>query len=94
MYLNKGTYGHFGGILHAGIHGIATAFVLVTSGLPFVVCAIFDFVIHYHTDWVKVKLCKIFNLKPDNSEWYWHLLGLDQLIHALTCIGIVAWLIK
>lgn len=93
MYLNKGAYGHFGGILHAGIHAIATAIILFMFGLPMLAMALLDFIIHYHTDWAKVKICKHYDLKPDNSEWYWHLLGVDQLIHAFTYIGIV-WFLK
>lgn len=94
MYLNKGTYGHDGGLLHSGIHAISTWGILVFVNPSLAIAAsCIDFIIHYHTDWAKVNICKYYNLKPDNSEWYWHLLGLDQLIHCLTYIGII-WLIK
>ena len=33
-----------------------------------------------------------YNLKPDNSEYFWMLLGFDQLLHQLTYIGII-WII-
>lgn len=89
MFANKGTYGHPGGILHAAIHGIGTFIILAVFGLPAIGFALLDALIHYHVDWAKMKIGKVYNLKPDNSEWYWHLLGLDQLIHALTYIMIV-----
>lgn len=93
MYLNKGTYGHMGGIIHAGIHGVGTVIIMTLFGLPGLVVGIIDMVAHYHIDWAKMKLGKIYNLKPDNSEWYWHLLGLDQLLHYVTYYAIIKVLI-
>ncbi len=94
MYANKGYWGHLGGILHAIVHGFGTyiilAFVIFPWAFPL---AIVDFILHYHIDWAKMKLCRVYNLKPDNSEWYWHLLGLDQLLHGLTYVGII-WAIS
>ena len=84
MYQNKGTYGHPGGVAHAVVHGIGTYFAL---GLVWV--AIFDVAIHYHIDWAKMNLNARYELKPDNSEWFWILLGFDQLLHMLTYIMFV-----
>ena len=85
MYRNKGTYGHPGGIFHAGIHGAATLLVLLVFS-PYLALqlAVLDFFVHYHIDWAKMRLGAKFNLKPDNSEWFWILLGFDQLLHYLT----------
>jgi hypothetical protein len=91
MYLNKGTLWHVGGIVHAEIHGLGTTLVLVScgiSGLPCLLLSLLDSVIHYFVDLIKVKINKHYELKPDNSEWYWVLLGLDQLLHLLTYVGI------
>ena len=92
-YLNKGKYGHWGGIQHSAYHGIGTAMCLAIFN-PFLaaLAGIVDFVVHYHVDWAKVKLNNHYGLKPDNSEYYWWLLGADQLAHALTYIAIVAWI--
>ena len=91
-YLNKGTYGHPGGIQHAVFHGVGTTLALAIFN-PFlaVVAGAIDFFIHYHVDWAKVRLNNHYGLKPDNSEYYWWLLGADQLAHALTYIAIVAF---
>jgi hypothetical protein len=35
-------------------------------------------------DWAKMNAGNLYNLKPDNSEWFWILLGFDQLLHHLT----------
>lgn len=92
-YLNKGQYGHPGGIQHALYHGAGTFGALMIFN-PFLAAfaGLVDSVVHYHVDWVKVKLNDHYGLKPDNSEKFWWLLGADQLAHALTYIAIVAWI--
>ncbi|MEM1289297.1 MAG: DUF3307 domain-containing protein [Pseudomonadota bacterium] len=96
---NKGTYGHPGGIVHAGFHGIGTLVVFagasaaVTASIFFVlVLALADFAIHYHVDWVKAQLSR--DLGPsDDAPWFWVALGLDQAAHQLTYLGLAAaWL--
>jgi hypothetical protein len=92
MYLNKGTYGHRGGLVHSWLHWVGTSLVLVLCGIPLGLSwalGALDFFAHYHIDWGKVKLTKYFELSPTNSEKYWWLLGLDQLLHQLTYLLIV-----
>lgn len=87
MYRNKGSYGHIGGITHAAIHGYGTGVVLAICGAgngDVLGMAAVDMVVHYHIDWAKMRLGVSLNLKPDNSEWFWILLGFDQLLHYLT----------
>ena len=96
IYRNKGTYLHMGGITHAALHGIATFAILsYWLGLAAWIWALLDMLIHYHVDWTKMNLGKKFDLRPDNnSEWFWILLGLDQLIHHLTYFAIVYFAFK
>ena len=91
QYKNKGTYGHSGGILHAVNHGVATtAIIWYVAGPVMGICyGWVDAFVHYHIDWTKMNLCRIYNLKPDNSEKFWWLLGLDQFLHSLTYLVIV-----
>jgi hypothetical protein len=91
QYLNKGTYGHPGGLLHSGLHAIGTWLVLIFAVTPItaLIYALVDYAVHYHVDWAKMNLNKKFGLKPDNSEWFWIALGVDQLLHSLTYLGIV-----
>ncbi len=93
QYRNKGTYGHPGGLLHAGIHWLGAFAVLYVFVRPWEAMwlAMLDAMIHYHIDYAKMRLGVIYNLKPDNSEWFWILLGFDQLLHYLTYFLIV-WL--
>ncbi|MEE9330862.1 MAG: DUF3307 domain-containing protein [Methylophilaceae bacterium] len=90
IYNNKGRYLHLGGILHAAIHGVGTLFVLFPFiGSPAFIYAAIDMVVHYHIDWAKMNLSEHYNLKPNSSEWFWVLLGLDQLLHHLTYFAII-----
>jgi hypothetical protein len=98
QYLNKGIYGHPGGLLHSAIHGFGMLLVLVcfmpVSSTPLISVLIWvDMITHYHIDWAKVKVARKYNLKPDNSEWFWILLGFDQLLHMAVYWGIIFVLI-
>jgi Protein of unknown function (DUF3307) len=90
QWMNKGTYGHFGGILHALLHGVTTALVLMWYA-PYtsIVLGLIDAVVHYHIDWAKMNINKQCGWKADTHEEFWWLLGVDQLLHALTYIGLV-----
>jgi hypothetical protein len=91
QYSNKGTYGHPGGILHASLHGIATAacFWWWAPMACFIIGAI-DAVIHYHIDWAKMRLNARMGWGPLTHEQFWWLLGVDQFLHAMTYVGLVA----
>lgn len=95
MYKNKGTYGHLGGLLHAGLHAIATGLLLYCLGYLSLIClglALLDGLLHYHIDWSKVKLNTKYGWGPLTSEKYWWLLGLDQYAHCLTYL-LIAYLL-
>lgn len=88
QYLNKGKYGHPGGLLHSGLHGLGTFLVLAFFTPLAYLFAIADFLIHYHIDWAKVKINTHYGWKPTDDQ-FWTLLGLDQYLHAMTYIGMV-----
>lgn len=105
MFLNKGKYGHIGGILHAGIHAIASA-VIITTALPrpeelstrMWMCGavMFEFLVHYHMDYFKVKIGEgrgWAQRRPDclaiTSHNWFNLLGVDQMVHYLTYVIMV-----
>lgn len=91
MFKNKGKYGHLGGILHAGLHGLTTLMVVsffTTLSFAFLM-ALLDIVIHYHMDWFKTYSCNVKNYTvTTNSDQYWLWFGLDQYVHAMTYIVI------
>jgi hypothetical protein len=93
--LNKGTYLHPGGLLHAGLHALFTmaAFLVVvpalTLGLGIVVG---EFLVHYHIDWAKEQVIRHAGWTPVQAQFWWAI-GFDQLLHQLTYIAIAALLV-
>jgi hypothetical protein len=92
QWMNKGTYGHPGGLLHSGLHGFGTFFVLFFFTPMAWALALLDFVVHYHVDWAKMRLNAKMGWGANTHEEFWWLLGLDQYLHALTYIAIVGLL--
>jgi hypothetical protein len=94
--INKGYYGHIGGILHAGCHALFTIPVLMilTRSLPVIAIVIVcEFALHYHIDWLKARTERLQNwVNTDNI--YWVAFGVDQFLHQATYIVIVALLIR
>jgi hypothetical protein len=90
QYSNKGKYGHPGGLLHAGLHGIATWLCLVYFTPLAILLAVADTVAHYHIDWAKTNINEKMGWAPNTHEEFWWLLGLDQFLHYLTYVTIIA----
>ena len=94
QWSNKGTYGHPGGLLHAGLHGVGTALcLLIFPWEDILFLALMDAVFHYHIDWAKMNLNAKLGWTPTTHEEFWWLLGLDQLLHMLTYLAIIALVI-
>lgn len=95
-YLNKGTYGHPGGVHHALVHGtltLAILLLLAPIGLLMAIgIALAETIAHYHIDWAKVKINNFYGWKSHTSEKFWTLLGFDQLLHQLCYLAIVAYI--
>ena len=95
MIRDKGTYGAWGGIAHSGWHGILTLLVLYQFFIPWyllILLPLFDFIIHYHVDYVISNFWKSRNLVPAD-QMYWVTHGVDQLLHLLTYIAIT-WIVS
>jgi hypothetical protein len=93
QWQNKGTYGHPGGLLHSGLHGIGTFAifaVFLVSIKAALLLGFIDFLVHYHIDWAKMRLNAHYGWRPDTHPEFWVLLGLDQYLHALTYLVMVA----
>lgn len=96
QFLNKGYYGHPGGLLHAGLHAVGSipAFFIIPPSLGIAAAIVAgEFVIHYHVDWTKEQIQKRLNLGNTGSGHFF-LLGADQFLHHLTYIGIAAVLVS
>lgn len=94
QWSNKGKYGHPGGILHAGLHGVGTAACLLAFAWEDILfLALLDALFHYHIDWAKMNLNARMGWTATTSEYFWWLLGLDQLLHMMTYIVIIGLVI-
>lgn len=90
MIRDKATYGAFGGLVHAGLHGLGTLAVLLffTPTLFALLLGLADAIAHYHIDYIKSNWMRKTN-PSHNSHAYWVAHGLDQYAHIMTYIGIV-----
>jgi hypothetical protein len=96
QYLNKGTYGHPGGIIHSAIHVALTPLVYLViapaSLLLVLGIAASEFVLHYHIDWLKEQIVRG-NGWTAQDRGFWYALGTDQFVHGLTYLALVAVLV-
>lgn len=85
QWSNKGTLGHPGGLLHAGLHIMGTLFVgyWMVPNLMVILTpiAVAEGILHYFIDYGKMNFNELMEWKPDTSKYFWWLLGLDQWAH-------------
>lgn len=96
MVEEKGIYLKEGGLEHSYLHAFGTFVVLLLAGFQMdiaLLASTIDFSFHYHIDYWKSKLCKKFKLTPEN-KWFWSALGFDQLLHGLTYILIIHFVLS
>lgn len=96
QFLNKGIYGHPGGILHAGLHAfgsIPAFFIIAPSFAIGAAIVVAEFLIHYHIDWTKEQLQRRLQLGNDTTG-HFILLGADQFLHHMTYIAIALVLVS
>ncbi len=80
MVKSKGIYGNKDGILHSVQHAIGTLIVsslFIANPIIWVCLALFDFVAHYHIDWIKMN----YGNRDITNPKFWNHLGLDQFAH-------------
>lgn len=96
QWQNKGTYGHPGGYIHAGQHALLTFLILLVFGvghwMVIIALSVFELILHYHIDWVKMRINAHYKWGANTHNQFWILLGLDQLLHSLTYVAIAAYI--
>ncbi|MEQ1717032.1 MAG: DUF3307 domain-containing protein [Hyphomicrobium sp.] len=87
----KGIYGALGGFTHCLTHILLTAPVLLlfpgVTALNAGALLAAEFAIHYHLDWLKDQAVRRRGWTSHDTPFWWAL-GLDQLMHGLTYVGI------
>jgi hypothetical protein len=94
QWRNKGTYGHPGGLVHAGIHAVGSFLAALALGAwagALALVMIADFTIHYHLDWCKERFNRRHELSHADAL-YWFSFGVDQFLHQMTYLAII-WMI-
>ena len=87
----KGVYGDGRGITHSLKHGAFTAlYMIAVNPLYAIYDGVFDSVMHYHIDWLKVR----YGTKDQSDPKYWRQFGQDQLAHQICYLIIAVALIK
>lgn len=91
QFSNKGFYGHPGGLLHTGLHGLASIpalLVFTRSPATIGIIVVAEMVVHYHTDWLKETIDRTMKWTYSDAA-YWWVFGADQLVHQLTYLAII-----
>ena len=94
MIEGKGIYGHPLGLLHALTHCAGSAIVFLVASVPIVVALTVlaaEFVFHYHLDWGKEQLNRRLALSS-SDKMFWTVFGIDQMLHHLSYLAIVAYI--
>lgn len=94
MVRDKSTYGKPLGIVHALIHSVGSLVVLMLFGVPLIYAAqlvLFEFVLHYHIDFIKEKIVHHFGWYHADGPFWWALIA-DQTLHHMT-YALLVWLV-
>lgn len=93
MWSNKHKLYHYGSICHSGFHVVLTALILLVYSMFSIKLIVLEYLIHSITDALKMKIGIKYVITP-NEPIFWNLLGIDQLIHSLTYVFILASVIS
>ena len=87
-WMNKGKYGHPGGLRHSAKNAVGTmlCFMFFVSPLAALGVLVIDFLVHYHIDWAKMNINKKMKWGPTTHDEFWALTGADQFLHQVTYI--------
>jgi hypothetical protein len=91
MLVGKGNLRHPGGYVHAAVHALLSAVVLLAAGtsLPILAALVFaEWVVHYVLDYSKIHYSKGVHI-DSNPRRFWALHGIDQLTHQLTYAAMI-----
>jgi hypothetical protein len=91
MLAGKGDVRKAGGYLHAGVHVLLSAIVLLFAGTPWpwlLAFCLAEFVVHYLLDYWKIQYSRDAHVDTHPSQ-FWALHGLDQMLHQLTYAAMI-----
>lgn len=92
MLGGRSVYVHVGRALHCLIHVLGSALVLVLLGIPvgvFATLIVAEWIVHYHIDYGKGVWSEWAGHSPQDAS-YWRAFGVDQALHQVTYVVMVA----
>jgi Protein of unknown function (DUF3307) len=95
MVVSKSHYGQAQGVLHAFLHGIGSVILFGLFGVPIVtslVLSLLDIVLHYHIDYIKENIVKLFRWSTEDP-YFWWAISADQMLHQFTYLVMVGFAI-
>ena len=96
MIAGKGTLNQPGGYVHAGIHALGSAIVLLLGRIPLwtvLMLVAAEFIVHFALDYAKAAYGR--GVDPDeDAPRFWALHGLDQLLHQLTYVAMLYFALR
>jgi hypothetical protein len=94
--VRKGIYRDLCGISHSLDHVWTTYVVLLLfslfhtiSPMVIILIGVFEGIVHYHIDWVKVH----FGCKDNTNPLFWAQFGYDQLAHQMCYLYMTWWIL-
>jgi Protein of unknown function (DUF3307) len=75
-------------LAHCAIHGALATTVFTLLVPRFWYLGLVDFLIHLTIDRAKGFCVAHFDIKQNQSQWFWWLIGIDQALHHLTDFGL------
>lgn len=80
-------------VTHCGVHGVGTLLIVLWINPSLWWLSLFDFVVHFFTDRIKSSPAYLGRYNDLSKAGFWNTLGLDQMVHHLTHIFIVWWIV-
>ena len=80
-------------LTHCSVHGLGTLIIVLFLNSSLWWLAIFDFVVHFFVDRIKAAPKYLGRYNDLSRSSFWNILGIDQMVHHLTHIYIIWWIV-
>ena len=80
-------------LTHCGVHALGTLVIVVFVNPTCWWLALFDFIVHFFTDRIKASPNYLGRYNNLSQSGFWNILGIDQMVHHITHIIIIWWLV-
>ncbi|AXI55165.1 hypothetical protein C1J05_12245 [Sulfitobacter sp. JL08] len=92
MLVGRDQYFHLGRMQHALVHALGSAIVfamVLTQPAFILITVLIEAVVHFHIDWGKARYSDKAGYTPADAG-FWRAAGVDQALHQMTYVGMLA----